>query len=66
MTTIHIQGMSCQHCVKAVDQALASVAGVERVVRVDLDAGLAQVEGSAETAELIAAVEDEGYQASAA
>jgi len=66
MTTIKIEGMSCQHCVKAVEQALAGVNGVERVVDVDLDAGEARVEGNADTASLIAAVEDEGYTASAA
>jgi len=66
MTTLKIEGMSCQHCVKAVEQALAGVNGVERVVDVDLDAGEARVEGNADTASLIAAVEDEGYTASAA
>jgi len=66
MTTLKIEGMSCQHCVKAVEQALTGVNGVERVVDVDLDAGEARVEGNADTASLIAAVEDEGYTASAA
>lgn len=66
MTTLKIEGMSCQHCVKAVEQALAGVNGVKHVVDVDLDAGEARVEGNADTASLIAAVEDEGYTASAA
>jgi len=29
--TINIEGMTCQHCVKAVTTALSNVAGVERV-----------------------------------
>ena len=66
MTILKIEGMTCQHCVKAVEEALAGVNGVERVVRVDLDSGEAEIEGQARTASLIAAVEDEGYTASAA
>lgn len=30
-TELQIQGMSCQHCVKAVDGALRAVTGVETV-----------------------------------
>ncbi|MDZ4063039.1 MAG: heavy metal-associated domain-containing protein [Coriobacteriia bacterium] len=30
-TELQIQGMSCQHCVKAVDGALRAMAGVEDV-----------------------------------
>lgn len=30
-TELQIQGMSCQHCVKAVDGALRAVPGVETV-----------------------------------
>ncbi|KEZ76036.1 CopZ family metallochaperone [Salinisphaera hydrothermalis] len=63
MTKLKIEGMSCQHCVKAVDTALADVPGVDRVVAVRLDEGEAEVEGSADTNALIAAVEEEGYEA---
>ena len=66
MITLKIEGMSCQHCVKAVNEALAGVAGVEKVVEVNLESGEARVEGSADVAALIAAVEEEGYQAQAA
>lgn len=62
-TTLKIQGMTCSHCVKAVRTALSEVTGVERVVDVDLDAGRAQIEGSAKPADLIKAVKEEGYDA---
>jgi copper chaperone len=63
MTKLKIDGMSCEHCVRAVSGALEGVPGVEKVVEVSLDRGEAILEGSAETAALIAAVEEEGYRA---
>ena len=66
MTKLNIQGMSCGHCVKAVNEALAEVPGVEKVVAVSLERGEAKVEGNADVGALIAAVEEEGYEAQAA
>ncbi len=63
MTKLEISGMTCGHCQHAVTSALTSVEGVQRA-RVDLAEGTAEVEGDAPVAALIAAVEDEGYQAS--
>lgn len=63
MTKLEISGMTCDHCQHAVTSALASVEGVQRA-RVDLAEGTAEVEGDAPSAALIAAVENEGYQAS--
>ncbi len=63
MTKLKIEGMSCQHCVKSVDAALSDVPGVDRVVAVRLDEGEAEVEGSADPNALVAAVEEEGYDA---
>jgi len=65
MTKLKIDGMSCEHCVRAVSGALQEVPGVEAVVEVSLDRGEALIEGSAETALLIEAVEAEGYHAEA-
>ena len=65
MTKLKIDGMTCEHCVRAVSGALQEVPGVEAVVEVSLDRGEAQIEGSAETALLIEAVEAEGYHAEA-
>lgn len=64
MTEFTIQGMTCGHCKKAVEEALASVEGVTRV-DVDLDAGHARVEGG-DVARLVAAVAEEGYTATPA
>lgn len=62
MTQLNITGMTCDHCQRAVQSALESVEGVENA-RVDLDSGSAQVEGTADVTALVAAVEEEGYQA---
>ena len=56
--------MSCQHCVKAVQQALLALPGV-MAVQVDLDGGQVQVqyqEGQVSLAQLKAAVTDQGYE----
>ncbi|WP_037340877.1 CopZ family metallochaperone [Salinisphaera hydrothermalis] len=66
MTELKIEGMSCQHCVAAVNEALAEVNGVERVVDVDLNSGIAKIEGDADTEALLAAVREEGYEATMA
>jgi copper chaperone len=68
MATIRllVRGMTCGHCERAVETALAAVAGVTRVVEVDRERGLALVEGAPEIAALVAAVREEGYEAEAA
>ena len=63
MTKLKVTGMSCEHCVHAVERALADVDGVESVVEVNLDRGEAIVDGEPEISALIAAIEDEGYSA---
>jgi copper chaperone len=62
MTTLQIDGMTCQHCVRSVTKALQDVAGVDNV-SVDLGAGRARIEGAADPASLLRAVESEGYEA---
>jgi copper chaperone CopZ len=63
-TTITVEGMSCGHCEQTVKEALRDVAGVTDV-SVDRAAGGATVEGHAAVAELVEAVEEAGYSASA-
>ncbi len=63
MTNLKVEGMTCHHCVAAVTKALESVDGV-RSAKVDLDAGRAVVDGAADVQAMIAAVQEEGYQAS--
>ena len=63
--TLNISGMSCEHCQRAVKEALESVAGTG-TAEVDLASGRATVAGDADLQALIAAVEEEGYRAEAA
>jgi copper chaperone len=46
-----------------VTEVLSGVAGVDKVVGVDLESGEASIEGQADAAQLIAVVVEEGYQA---
>lgn len=64
-TELKIEGMSCGHCVRSVKEALESVSGV-RSAEVNLEQKHATVEGDAESAALIHAVEEEGYKAQVA
>lgn len=64
--TLHIEGMSCAHCLNAVNRALAELPGVEiEAVRI----GQADVrfdEHALEPGRIEAAVSDAGYPATAA
>jgi copper chaperone len=60
-----IAGMTCENCVRHVKQALEAVPGVLRA-EVNLTEGSAFVEGEPDVQALIAAVEEEGYEASPA
>lgn len=59
--TYIVRGMSCGGCVKHVEKALRSVAGVEQVV-VEIAKGTVTVQGTAPFADLAASVEAAGYQ----
>lgn len=56
-----IKGMMCNHCKANVEQSLSEVKGVT-AVRVDLAAGTAYVDGTADPAAIIAAIERLGYE----
>lgn len=62
-TKISITGMTCGHCVSSVEKALAAVPGVTKVIEVSKDRGEAIIDGAAESAALLAAVAEEGYEA---
>ncbi len=62
MIKLKIEGMSCDHCVRAVTKALAAVPGVTRVVEVSLERGEAIIDGEAAFEQLAAAVWEESYQ----
>jgi len=58
-----VTGMTCDHCVNAVTKAAKDVPGVSDV-KVSLDDELATVTGeNVDTAKVIAAIEEEGYEA---
>jgi mercuric reductase len=62
MIKLKITGMTCEHCASTVKKALEAVRGVERV-SVYFPQGYAQVEGKANTEELVEAVKGAGYGA---
>jgi Cu+-exporting ATPase len=59
--TLSVEGMSCQHCVKAVDDAVRTIAGVTDV-SVDLESGSATITGG-QPDEVINAISAAGYEA---
>lgn len=63
-TKLTVTGMSCDGCERTVVEALEGVDGVESATA-DRDDEVAVVEGDAEPGELVAAVENAGYEASA-
>jgi len=63
MIRIKVSGMTCGHCEGAVRKALAEVDGVTDVVEVDREKSLAVVEGTADSAALVEAICEEGYEA---
>lgn len=66
METINlaVSGMACGACVKHVEKAINSIAGVQKV-EVDLASGAVKVEGnvSQHVKEIIEALEEDGYLA---
>lgn len=64
-TRLKVSGMTCGHCVQAVEKALRNQEGV-RNATVHLESGAAEVEyDEARVApqQMIAAIEEEGYSA---
>jgi copper chaperone len=62
MIKLKVSGMTCEHCERAVTNALAHVTGVDKVVSVNRENDEAIVEGAADTEALLAAVREEGYE----
>jgi len=61
---LKISGMTCGHCVSAVRKALQAVSGVGEV-SVELESGIADINGDADLEQLLAAVKEEGYEVEA-
>ena len=63
---LKVTGMTCDHCVHAVTEAITGVAGVS-AAQVDLEAGAATVEGEmVDLDAIVAAIKEEGYEAALA
>jgi copper chaperone len=64
-TTLQVEGMSCEHCVKAVTNALTALEGVASAqVSLKNKAAQVQYDPSKVSLELIkAAIREEGYEA---
>ena len=61
--TYIVEGMTCDHCVNAVQSEVSSLAGVSSV-DIDLDTKLVQVSGDdIDDAAVFAAVQEAGYEA---
>lgn len=61
--TLHVKGMSCGHCVKAVEGSVGQLQGVKKVA-VNLDKGLVNVEFDVNIVSLAAikeTIDDQGY-----
>ncbi|MBO9540777.1 cation transporter [bacterium] len=64
MRSLKVSGMTCNNCVKHVTHALEAVPGVTAAT-VELESGVARIEGDASLEALVAAVREEGYDAAA-
>jgi len=62
-TTITVEGMSCDHCERSVEEALHEVSGVTNATA-DREREQVSVEGDADLGALVRAVENAGYTAS--
>ncbi|MBM7579486.1 copper chaperone CopZ [Jeotgalibacillus terrae] len=61
--TLNVEGMSCQHCVKAVESNVGEMSGVESV-KVHLDQGTVDVDyqdSSVTVDQIKDVIEDQGY-----
>lgn len=66
-TTLNVTGMTCNHCVQAVEGALTELTGVERAL-VDLKANNVVVEydeSAVTVPQMTEAIEDQGYDVEA-
>jgi copper chaperone CopZ len=61
---IAVEGMTCGGCEQSVEDALTNVEGVTGA-SADRETERATIEGDADTEELVSAVEDAGFSASA-
>jgi copper chaperone len=63
MQVFKVQGMSCEHCVRAITQAVQALDEAAEV-QVDLADGEVRVSSRLSAAEVEQAIRDEGYEVS--
>jgi copper ion binding protein len=65
-STWTVTGMTCEHCVRAVDEEVSAIEGVT-AVEVDLASGQVTVESEVplDSASVVAAVDEAGYEVAA-
>ncbi|MBT4511449.1 MAG: heavy-metal-associated domain-containing protein [Chloroflexi bacterium] len=63
MATINVEGMSCEHCVRRVTEAIEKLPGISNV-KVDLQSGTATFDQSspATVDDVVKSVNDAGYR----
>lgn len=59
--TYQVPDISCGHCKTAIESEVGGVAGVT-AVEVDIDGRLVTVDGPASEADIVAAIEEAGYE----
>ncbi|MBF7731688.1 heavy-metal-associated domain-containing protein [Pseudomonas sp. N040] len=62
MLTFKVEGMSCQHCVRAITGAIQALDGAAQVT-VDLTAGQVEVGSTLDQGELLRLLDEQGYPA---
>lgn len=61
MQILNVSGMSCGHCVRAIDEAIRALDAAAEV-QVDLAVGEVRVASRLSLEQLLAAIRQEGYQ----
>ncbi|WP_159900242.1 heavy-metal-associated domain-containing protein [Salinirussus salinus] len=64
MTTITVEGMSCEHCEQTVEEAVCELSGVNGATA-DRESQQVEIDGDADIGDVVRVVEDAGYTASA-
>jgi copper chaperone len=62
-TTLNVTGMTCGHCVKAVEESVGKLSGVENV-KVDLESSSVEIDYQSDKVDLkkiTDTIEDQGY-----
>ena len=65
MTKLNVPDMTCGHCKAAVEKAVASV-DTDAKVAVDLETRTVEIDTNADMAAILAALKEEGYEATKA